>query len=302
MTFLLILALATVAAAGHARIRSGAVRWRDAARCGLGIAFVVAGMSHLVNTTPFEQHLPPWVPVATAIIVVSGITEIVLGFALIAARRLAHVVGLATVVFLVSVFPANVYVAVAGVDVDGIPGGLYAWLRLPLQAVFILWAWVSTRPACDPAEVDPVRPFGLMPALPLHHGPDRDRTGAPTIVQASVLRLRRLRDVPAFMAAALRLQGTFDDSPGGIGMSLRAAPLRCTFWTLSHWRSDADLRGFVAHPAHLNLMRRFRPAMRSSNFITWHTTDDRPPTWNDAALRLTADGQPTDGHQLEQRS
>ena len=33
-------------------------------------------------------------------------------------------------------------------------------------------------------------------------------------------------------------------------------------------------------------MRRFRPAMRSSNFITWHTTDDLPPTWNDAALRL----------------
>ena len=274
----------------------------SAAQYGLGIAFVVAGVSHLVNTTPFEQHLPEWVPAATAIVVVSGIAEIVLGFALVAARRSAPVVGIAAAVFLVSVFPANVYVAVAGVDVDGLPGGFYAWLRLPLQAVFVVWAWASTRPTRDPAEIDPVRPFGLMPGLPPRHGPDRDRTGAATTVQASVLRLRRFRDVPAFMSAALRLQSAFADSPGAIEMSLRAAPLRRTFWTLSHWRSDADLRGFVAHPAHLDVMRRFRPAMRSSNFITWHTTDDLPPTWNDAALRLTTDGQPTDGHPVEQRT
>ena len=125
MTFLLILVLATLAVAGHARIQFGAVRWRHAAQYGLGIAFVVAGVSHLVNTTPFEQHLPEWVPAATAIVVVSGIAEIVLGFALVAARRSAPVVGIAAAVFLVSVFPANVYVAVAGVDVDGLPGGFY---------------------------------------------------------------------------------------------------------------------------------------------------------------------------------
>ena len=140
MTFLLILVLATLAVAGRARVRFGTVRWRQAAQHGLGMAFVVAGVSHLVNTTPFEQHLPEWVP-ATAIVVVSGIAEIVLGFALIAARRSARVVGIAAAVFLVGVFPANVYVAVAGVDVDGVPGGFYAWLRLPLQAVLIAWTW-----------------------------------------------------------------------------------------------------------------------------------------------------------------
>ena len=153
MTFLLILVLATLAVAGLARAQFGAVRWRQAAQYGLGIAFVIAGVSHLVNTTPFEQHLPEWVPAATAIVVVSGIAEIVLGFALIAARRFAPVVGSATAVFLVSVFPANVYVAVAGVDVDGLPGGFHAWLRLPLQAVFVGWAWVSTRSAREPARL-----------------------------------------------------------------------------------------------------------------------------------------------------
>jgi uncharacterized membrane protein len=145
MTFLLILVLATLAVAGHARIRSGVVRWRHAARYGLGIAFVAAGVSHLVNTTPFEQHLPDWVPAPTTIVVISGVAEIVLGFALLAARRSAPAIGLIAAAFLVSVFPANVYVAVADVDVDGIPGGVFAWIRLPLQAVFVGWAWASTR-------------------------------------------------------------------------------------------------------------------------------------------------------------
>lgn len=302
MTFLLILVLATLAAAAHARIRSGSVRWRHAAQYGLGIAFVVAGVSHLVNTTPFEQHLPEWVPAATTIIVVSGIAEIVLGLALVVARWSAPVVGSAAAAFLVSVFPANVYVAVAGIDVDGLPGGLYPWLRLPLQALFVVWAWVSTRTTGEGAEMNPVRPFGLMPAFPPRHGPDRARTGAATTVQASVLRLRRLRDVPGFMAAALRLRAAFAGSPGAIEMSVRAAPLRLTFWTLSQWRSDVDLRGFVVHPAHLDLMRRFRPAMRSSNFITWHTADDLPPTWNHAARRIATDGQPIDGQPVDLRT
>lgn len=302
MLFLLILVLATLASAALVRIRSGAVRWRDAARYGLGIAFVVAGASHFADPTPFEQHLPDWMPAVPAIVMVSGIAEVVLGLALVAARRSAPVVGTATAVFLVAVFPANVYVAVADVDVDGLPGGIYPWLRLPLQALFVAWAWVATRSALDGTETDRARPFGLMPAVPGHQGPDRGRTGAPTTVQASVLRLHRLRDVPAFMTAALRLRSAFADAPGAIEMSLRASPLRRSFWTLSHWRSDADLRGFVTHPAHLELMRRFRPAVRSSQFVTWHATDDLRPTWDDAARRIAADSNPADAGPVRQRA
>ena len=301
MTFLLILVLATLAAAAGVKIRAGTVRWRDAARYGLGIAFVVAGVSHFVDPTPFEQHLPGWMPAVKAIIELSGVAEVVLGFALVAARRSAPVVGMAAAVFLVGVFPANVYVAVAGVDVDGLPGGVYPWLRLPLQPLFIAWAWVATRSTHHGADAQSARPFGFMPAVPPHQGPDRGRTGAPTTVQASVLRLHRLRDVPAFMTAALRLRSAFAESPGAIEMSLRAAPLRRTFWTLSHWRSDADVRRFVAHPAHVELMRRFGPAVRSSQFVSWYATDDLAPTWDDAARRIAADGDPADSHPADGR-
>ena len=175
MTFLLIVAVATLATAVQARVRTGGVPWRYSARCGLGIAFVVAGVSHLVNTTPFEQHLPGWVPAATTIIVVSGIAEIVLGCALVAARRRAPVVGLAATVFLVSVFPANVYVAVAGVDVDGLPGGLYPWLRLPLQACSSCGPGrAPARRATVPRWSQTVRPDAGRPTTP-RPGPRQNR-------------------------------------------------------------------------------------------------------------------------------
>jgi hypothetical protein len=42
------------------------------------------------------------------------------------------------------VFPGNLYVALAGIDVQGQPGGWYPWLRLPLQALFSAWAFWCT--------------------------------------------------------------------------------------------------------------------------------------------------------------
>jgi uncharacterized membrane protein len=111
---------------------------------------VVAGVTHLGRPTPFEQHLPDWVPAAAALVAVTGVIEIALGIALVAIRTRRPVVGLVTAAYLAAVFPANVYVAVAGVDVDGQPGGIYPWVRLPLQALFIAWALWSTRTASGP--------------------------------------------------------------------------------------------------------------------------------------------------------
>ena len=53
--------------------------------------------------------------------------------------------GLALAAYFVAVFPANVYVAVADVAVDGQPGGWYPWLRLPFQVLFVAWALWSTE-------------------------------------------------------------------------------------------------------------------------------------------------------------
>ncbi len=300
MLFLLILLLATLAAAGVARLRAGDVPLRRSARQGLGIALIAAGISHLVDATPFQQHLPDFVPAAAAIVVVSGVIEIVLGLALIVARSSVRRVGLIAAAFLVGVFPANVYVAVADVEVDGLPGGIYRWIRLPLQAIFVGWAWWSTRTRdvgeaeSGSTEIAHHQRFGIIPPVPSTRGSDLGRTGTSTTVQASVLSLRRYRDVPAFMRAALRLRAAFAESPGAIEMSLRAAPLRRTFWTLSHWRSDADIAAFVGHPVHREVMRRFGPALQFSAFVTWNSNDTAAISWDDASTRLAAERRSAD--------
>ncbi|MDQ3990567.1 MAG: hypothetical protein M3291_15510 [Actinomycetota bacterium] len=127
--------------------------WRDRGRWGLTVLLVVAGSAHLVNPLPFLQHLPPVVPGRAFLVAATGVIEIGLGAALLGPARWRRVVGRVVAVYFVAIFPANVYVAVAGADVDGLPGGAYPWLRLPLQIMLISWALWCTM-ADDKAHRD----------------------------------------------------------------------------------------------------------------------------------------------------
>ncbi len=160
MIFLLVLAVSTAAAAAALALR-GRFSPRAAARLGMATAMAFAGVSHLLMPTPFVQHLPSWVPWRAELVLVTGLVEIGLGLALLLRQPRRRLAGYALAGYLVAVFPANVYVAVAGVDVDGQPGGAYPWLRLPLQVLFIAWALWTTRDAA---------PRALHPA---HHAPLR---------------------------------------------------------------------------------------------------------------------------------
>lgn len=148
MIFLIVLVIATLAAAAAQLIRHR-VQPRQAARLGMSAAMVVAGVVHWIRPLPFLQHLPPWIPAPELLIFVTGVAEVALGMALLLPQPWRWRAGMALAAYLVAVFPGNVYVAVAGVEVDGQPGGIYPWLRLPFQVVFIAWAVWSTRPGYD---------------------------------------------------------------------------------------------------------------------------------------------------------
>jgi uncharacterized membrane protein len=147
-----LLALFALAWATLRRGRAAPDLWRLA----LAGAMVVAGVLHFVEPTPFLQHLPPWVPERELLVAVSGVAEIALGLGLLVRPPWRHAAGVLLALFLVAVFPANIYVAVAGVEVDGQPGGLYPWLRLLLQPVLVWLAVWSTRdraPIGEPSQV-----------------------------------------------------------------------------------------------------------------------------------------------------
>ncbi len=144
MIFLLALVGASLVAA-VLPARFGPRSTRRATRLGMAAAMVFAGVSHWTMPTPFIQHLPSWVPAAETLVLVTGGIEVALGAALLTRQPWRRFAGLALAGYLVAVFPSNVYVAIAAVDVDGQPGGWYPWIRLPFQILFVVWALWSTE-------------------------------------------------------------------------------------------------------------------------------------------------------------
>ena len=110
----------------------------------LAVAFVLAGVNHFINPQFFVEIMPPYLPAHLELVYLSGVAEIAggLGVLVPAVRKLA---GQGLILLLLAVFPANLHMALhPEAFPDAAPLALYA--RLPMQAVFILWAYWATRP------------------------------------------------------------------------------------------------------------------------------------------------------------
>jgi uncharacterized membrane protein len=112
----------------------------------LAALFLFAGTVHLRDPDLFAPVMPPWIPFHRACIIISGVFEILGGVGLLVPLRpIQFMSGWGLTLLLVAVFPANIYMAMAGVKVHGFPSHAWmAWVRLPLQPLFILGVlWVT---------------------------------------------------------------------------------------------------------------------------------------------------------------
>ena len=106
---------------------------------------VTAGVAHFVLPDMFIPLVPPSLPWPREIVFASGALEILFGGMLLIARY-ARRAAWWLVALLIAVFPGNLHMAAnAGSfpNLDISPTLL--WLRLPLQALLISWAWMFTR-------------------------------------------------------------------------------------------------------------------------------------------------------------
>ena len=111
----------------------------------LGALFIAAGINHFWHTPFYVAMMPPYLPAPLALVYLSGLAEIALG-ALLLFKRWQVIAGWGLIALSVAVFPANVHMALnPELFTQFSPTGL--WLRLPLQAVVIAWAYWTTRPA-----------------------------------------------------------------------------------------------------------------------------------------------------------
>lgn len=110
----------------------------------LAAAMVGVGALHFVNPLPFVKIVPALLPAPLLLVYVSGAFEILGGLGLLWPRT-RRAAGWGLVALYLAVFPANINMAVNGIQLgaDALPEWAL-WARLPLQLVLIAAAlWVS---------------------------------------------------------------------------------------------------------------------------------------------------------------
>ena len=108
----------------------------------LGLSFALAGLYHFINPAFYLRMMPPYLPWHHFLVYLSGFFEAALGLLLLVPRY-TRLAAWGLIALLIAVFPANVFMALNPQLFPGIPP-FVLWLRLPLQAVFIAWAYLFT--------------------------------------------------------------------------------------------------------------------------------------------------------------
>jgi uncharacterized membrane protein len=128
--------------------------WQRALRLAAAGLFVFTGTLHFTRPGVYERIVPPGFPNPALLVVISGACEIAGGLGLLI-RPLRRLAGWGLIALLIAVFPSNVYMAVVPQDVDGLRIPIWLlWLRLPIQAVIILWVWFVALDETDPDPPD----------------------------------------------------------------------------------------------------------------------------------------------------
>ncbi len=107
---------------------------------------VVAGSLHFIATDAYISIMPGYLPWHRELVYISGVFQIAGGIGLLVpgTRKLA---GWGLIALYIAVLPANINMALYNIQ----PGSFtipltLLWARLPLQLVFIYWAWYASRP------------------------------------------------------------------------------------------------------------------------------------------------------------
>ena len=105
--------------------------------------YFIAGVNHFRLPKFYNKIVPPFLPNKELINYGAGALEIVLAILLIIPQT-SHMAALGVILLLIAVYPANIYHLVSKGAGMNIPQWAL-WVRLPLQFVFIFWAYWHTH-------------------------------------------------------------------------------------------------------------------------------------------------------------
>jgi len=111
----------------------------------VAILFLAAGAAHFIWPEDYERVVPDYLPAHRALVAITGFFEILGGLGALhpATRRLA---GWCFIALLLSVFPANIFMAANPTSFSDIAPAWLLYARLPLQFALMAWVyWVLVR-------------------------------------------------------------------------------------------------------------------------------------------------------------
>lgn len=117
------------------------------ARIAMSIMLLFTAIGHFAFTKGMSMMIPKFIPFKENFVYLTGIFEILLAIGLLM-PKLKVISGWTLIVFLLLMLPANIYASMNNVNYqkgtfDG-NGIMYLWFRIPLQILFIIWAYIST--------------------------------------------------------------------------------------------------------------------------------------------------------------
>jgi hypothetical protein len=110
------------------------------------------------------------------------------------------------------------------------------------------------------------------------------------LVVVTRLRLREPAFFEEFFAAAVAVVEQATSSEGNLAADV-LAEAHNTYWTRTCWRDAAAMRQFIVAEPHLGTMTRIDDWCDEATFASWEQAEGILPDWDDAYVRLIAQGQ-----------
>ena len=108
----------------------------------IGVLFVLAGMNHFRKPKLYERIMPPYIPAHSAMVMLSGFVEMILGF-MIMNKNTQSEAAWGIIIMLVAFLPVHIYMLQNERAAMKLPKWVLL-LRLPLQFGLMYWAYLYT--------------------------------------------------------------------------------------------------------------------------------------------------------------
>jgi uncharacterized membrane protein len=110
-------------------------------RAALAVMLIVTGISHFTSTDLMVEMMPDFLPAKREIVYFTGICELLAVFGLLWDKT-SKLTAAMLIIFFIAILPANIIGSIKQVNLGGMENGvMYLLFRVPLQILFIFWAY-----------------------------------------------------------------------------------------------------------------------------------------------------------------